>query len=147
MIAARTHICIFNFTINYNPNLVSAPTASYYVCKTAISKATRYSMLLYNWYFPFHPLGLAATSGITDLSSSFLKPHFPACPSIAGCSFPIYFIDFYLIKFKSTLNSVRGPLFFLLLIQLHSISFESNQLRPQLQIPSSKTTLMFLFPI
>ena len=38
MIAARTHICIFNFTINYNPNLVSAPTASYYVCKTAISK-------------------------------------------------------------------------------------------------------------
>lgn len=77
---------------------------------------------------------------------SFLKPHFPACPSLSGCSFPIYFVDFYLIKFKSTLNSVRGPLFFFF-IQLHSISFECKQLHPQLQIPSSKTTLMSLFPI
>lgn len=54
MIAARTRICIFNFTINYNSNLVSAPTASYYVSKTAVSKV---NSALYaakaNRYFPF----------------------------------------------------------------------------------------------
>lgn len=54
MTAARTRICIFNFTINYNSNLASAPTASYYVSKTTISKV---NSALYaakaNQYFPF----------------------------------------------------------------------------------------------
>lgn len=90
MIAARTHICIFNFTINYNSNLVSAPTASYYVSKTAISKVnSALHAAKANQYFPFlihlvlqqHlalltcPLLLEATLSCLSFSFWLLLPH------------------------------------------------------------------------